>query len=68
MSGLLTPAPATPQRNNGHVPNGNRRPAAVTRQLALDLLDAEPGITRTEIAAQPGVSTRRLREVLASES
>ena len=47
--------------------NGVRRPAAVTRKLATDILNAEPDITRTEIAARLGVSTRRLREVLASE-
>lgn len=44
-----------------------RRPAATTRQLAWQLLEAEPGITRTEVAARLGVSTRRLREVLATQ-
>jgi hypothetical protein len=55
-----------PQRSNDHTPSDGRRPAAVTRQIAADLLAAEPGITRKEIAARLGVSTRRLREVLAS--
>jgi len=56
-----------PQRNDKHAPNGTRRPATVTRQLATDILKAEPGITRKEIAARLGVSTRRLREVFAGE-
>jgi len=61
------PAAVPPQRNNGSPRIGSRRPAAVTRQLAADILDAEPGITRKDIAARLGVSTRRLREVLASQ-
>jgi hypothetical protein len=60
------PEAVPPQRNNGSPWIGSRRPAAVTRQLAADMLDAEPGITRKEIAARLGLSTRRLREVLAS--
>jgi hypothetical protein len=56
-----------PSTGNGHTVNGARRPADVTRRLATDILNAEPGITRKEIAARLGVSTRRLREVLASE-
>jgi len=61
-------ATGPPQRNNGHVPAATRRPASVTRQLAVDILNAEPGVTRKEVAARLGVSTRRLREVLAGES
>lgn len=45
---------------------GRRRPAATTRLLARQILDAEPGLSRTEVASRLGVSTRRLREVLAS--
>jgi Protein of unknown function (DUF2637) len=56
--------PVPPQRNNASPRIGSRRPAAVTRQLAADILDAEPGITRKEVATRLGVSTRRLREVL----
>jgi Protein of unknown function (DUF2637) len=61
------PAAVPPQRNNGSPQIGSRRPAALTRQLAADILEAEPGITRKEIATRLGVSTRRLREVLASQ-
>jgi hypothetical protein len=43
-----------------------RRPAATTRQLARQILDAEPHLSRAEVAARLGVSTRRLREVLAA--
>jgi hypothetical protein len=55
-----------PAPNNGSPQLGSRRPAALTRQLAADILDAEPGITRKEIAARLGLSTRRLREVPAN--
>jgi hypothetical protein len=43
-----------------------RRPITLTRQLVADLLAAEPDLTREQIAARLGVSTRRLRAVLAS--
>ncbi|HEY2672043.1 MAG TPA: hypothetical protein VGJ07_16950, partial [Rugosimonospora sp.] len=43
-----------------------RRPTATTRQLALNIIAAEPHLSRTEVAGRLGVSTRRLREVLAS--
>jgi hypothetical protein len=43
-----------------------RRPITLTRQLVADLLAAEPDLTRDQIAARLGVSTRRLRAVLAS--
>jgi hypothetical protein len=62
-AGVSAPGPS---RNNGHTMNGGRRPAAVTRKLAVEILGAEPGISRKEVAARLGVSTRRLREVLAS--
>ncbi|AGZ40716.1 DUF2637 domain-containing protein [Actinoplanes friuliensis] len=42
-----------------------RRPAATTRQLALTIMQEEPKLTRVEVARRLGVSTRRLREVLA---
>jgi hypothetical protein len=45
---------------------GVRRPTAATLQLARQILDAEPDLPRTEVAARLGVSTRRLREVLAT--
>jgi Protein of unknown function (DUF2637) len=63
---VTVPEAVPPQRNNGSPQIGSRRPAAVTRQLATGMLEAEPEITRKEIAARLGVSTRRLREVLAS--
>jgi hypothetical protein len=52
----------------GHQPptGRRRRPITVTRQLAADILAAEPDLTREQIAARLGVSTRRLRTVLAS--
>jgi hypothetical protein len=43
-----------------------RRPAAATRHLARQIIEAEPHLTRTEVAARLGVSARRLREVLAT--
>ncbi len=46
---------------------GRRRPTAETRREAETLLAAEPELTRAELAARLGVSTRRLREVLASD-
>lgn len=41
-----------------------RRPAAKTRAMAADLMDAEPGISRAEVARRLRVTPRRLREVL----
>jgi hypothetical protein len=48
-------------------PNGDsgRRPTTVTRRLARQIIDAEPDLPRTEVAARLGVSPRRLRAVLA---
>lgn len=43
-----------------------RRPAATTRRLARGIMAAEPHLSRTEVANRLGVSTRRLREVLAA--
>ncbi|WP_213456592.1 DUF2637 domain-containing protein [Rhizomonospora bruguierae] len=47
-------------------PARRRRPTAATRQLAQQIIAAEPHLSRTEVAARLGVSTRRLREVLAT--
>jgi hypothetical protein len=48
-------------------PDGDsgRRPTTVTRRLARQIIDAEPDLPRTEVAARLGVSPRRLRAVLA---
>jgi DNA-binding GntR family transcriptional regulator len=43
-----------------------RRPTAVTRHIARTIMAAEPQLSRTELANRLGVSTRRLREVLAA--
>ncbi|MBN1171100.1 MAG: DUF2637 domain-containing protein [Micromonosporaceae bacterium] len=45
---------------------GRRRPTAATRRLACQIIEAEPQLSRSEVAARLGVSTRRLREVLAT--
>jgi hypothetical protein len=50
----------------GATGGGARRPTAATLQLARQIIDAEPDLSRTQVAARLGVSTRRLREVLAS--
>lgn len=44
----------------------SRRPAATTRRLARQIIETEPHLSRAEVAARLGVSTRRLREVLAA--
>jgi transcriptional antiterminator len=38
----------------------------VTRQLARQIIEAEPHLSRSEVAARLGLSTRRLREILAT--
>ena len=43
-----------------------RRPTAITRRMAHTIMAAEPHLSRTELANRLGVSTRRLREVLAA--
>jgi hypothetical protein len=43
-----------------------RRPTATTRRLARKIMQEEPHLTRTQVANRLGVSTRRLREVLAA--
>jgi hypothetical protein len=43
-----------------------RRPTTVTRQLAHQIIDAEPDLPRTVIATRLGVSPRRLRAILAA--
>lgn len=50
------PAPAAATRR--------RRPATTTRQLARQIIDTEPDLTRAQIAARLGLSPRRLREIL----
>jgi hypothetical protein len=53
----------------GPAPQGQsrrRQPTATTRQLARQIMAAEPQLPRAEVAARLGVSTRRLREVLAT--
>jgi hypothetical protein len=45
---------------------GGRRPAAATRRLALQIIASEPALSRIEVATRLGVSTRRLRTVLAA--
>ncbi|HLL66465.1 MAG TPA: DUF2637 domain-containing protein [Micromonosporaceae bacterium] len=47
-------------------PAAVRRPTAATRQLAHMIMAAEPHLSRNEVANRLGVSTRRLREVLAA--
>jgi hypothetical protein len=43
-----------------------RRPTVETRALVAQITAEDPDITRTELARRVGVSTRRLREVLAT--
>jgi hypothetical protein len=62
------PAEVPPTGSIGPRPPRSRQPAAVTRQLATEIITTEPGITRKEVAARVGVSTRRLREVLAADT
>jgi hypothetical protein len=61
------PAEVPPTGSMSHKPARSRQPTAVTRQLATEIIATEPGVTRKEVAARVGVSTRRLREVLAAE-
>jgi Protein of unknown function (DUF2637) len=60
-----------PHRADRPQPNPNatrrRRPTATTRQLAQQIIDTEPELTRTELAARLGRSTRRLREILNAQ-
>jgi hypothetical protein len=50
-----------------HRAGTKRRPTALTRQLATQIMSAQPRLSRSEVAAQLGVSTRRLREVLSAQ-
>ncbi len=50
------------RRNTG---SRRKRPTAETRRLAEQILDENPSLSRVEVAARLGVSTRRLREVFA---
>ena len=54
------------QSSRRSMATGIRRPTAATLQLARQIIAAEPDLSRTEVAARLGVSTRRLREVLAT--
>ena len=74
-SAMPSRPPATPATTIDAVPPLNtstsrparqRRPAALTRQLAEAILTGEPHLTRTELAARVGISRRRLRQVLAT--
>jgi len=56
---------ARPANTGTPQPARQRRPAALTRQLAESILAGEPHLTRTELAARVGISRRRLRQVLA---
>jgi hypothetical protein len=56
---------ARPANTSTSQPARQRRPAALTRQLAESILAGEPHLTRTELAARVGISRRRLRQVLA---
>jgi len=42
------------------------QPTSTTRRLAAEILAAEPDLTRGELAAKIGISTRRLRTVVSS--
>ena len=62
-----------PHRKVHKEPNGTsaarprRRPTSITRRLVEDILAAEPDLTREELAARIGISTRRLRSVLSPQ-
>lgn len=56
------PDPSAPGKPAAH---GVRRPTATTRRLAQKIMQEEPHLTRTQVANRLGVSTRRLRDVLA---
>lgn len=48
--------------------SGPRRPAGQTKALVQEALNGDPVPTKAEIAAQAGVSTRRVYEILADEN
>lgn len=52
-------------RQQTRLPEGRRTPAE-TRKLAAEIMEVQPGITKKDIAAQLGISARRLRTVLAA--
>jgi hypothetical protein len=58
-------AGAAEQTVGGQGPT-TRRPTVITRRMAHTIMAAEPQLSRTELANRLGVSTRRLREVLAA--
>jgi hypothetical protein len=60
------PEPHTAQRRSAERKTKARRPATATRALAQRMMQAEPHLTKTEIAQRLDISTRRLRDVLAS--
>jgi hypothetical protein len=65
---------AEPHRNDRPEPHRTtgttrrRRPTSHTRRLAAEIIAAEPDVTRDEIAARIGISSRRLRTVLAQDN
>ncbi|MGY3516646.1 DUF2637 domain-containing protein [Micromonospora sp. PTRAS2] len=62
----VTPeGPNVPEGPEVQRPRRKRRPVAVTRALALDML-AEPTATREAVAAALEITPRRLRQVLAA--
>jgi hypothetical protein len=62
---VITAAAAHGEHGGSRRRGARRRPAAVTRELATQIMVSQPHLSRGEVAAQLGVSTRRLREVLA---
>ena len=58
--------PGDTARRTSRGPVRRRQPTATTRALARQIMAAEPHLPRAEVAARLGVSTRRLREVLAA--
>jgi hypothetical protein len=57
-TGARLPAPAVPARRG--------RPVEETRRLAAELAARQPGATTDDLAKQLGISTQRLRRVLAA--
>ena len=63
------PARERSQTHAGHaLPGTTRRTAAQTRRLAIELMAAEPGLTRTRIADRLGISARWLRQLMSAAS
>jgi hypothetical protein len=60
------PATATRQRRAVSATGRKRRPAAETRRLAHEIMSTEPALSREQVAERLGLSSRRLRTVLAT--